>query len=68
MNVQPNLRMDKATFLAWLQEREERYELAGASGFAPGPEVITGLDGRIRVATLGIDVALSGIYAGIHTN
>lgn len=22
------LRMDKATFLAWLQEREERYELA----------------------------------------
>jgi Uma2 family endonuclease len=28
MNVQPNLRMDKATFLAWLQEREERYELA----------------------------------------
>jgi Uma2 family endonuclease len=187
MNVQPNLRMDKATFLAWLQEREERYELAkgrvmmmtggsrghglitrrlatalekrldssrwsvltsdfgvdlgpdtvrypdvvvdvasgslkdltatapvlvaeilspssasydlgdkaaeylrltslfaylvlsqdepkawtwvrGASDFAPGPEVITGLDGRIRVATLGIDVALSEIYAGIQTN
>jgi Uma2 family endonuclease len=28
MNVQPNLRMDKATFLAWLQERDERCELA----------------------------------------
>jgi Uma2 family endonuclease len=27
MNVQTNLRMDKATFLAWVQEREERYEL-----------------------------------------
>ena len=28
MNVQTNLRMDKAAFLAWVQEREERYELA----------------------------------------
>jgi Uma2 family endonuclease len=28
MNVQPNLCMDKAAFLAWLQEREGRYELA----------------------------------------
>ncbi len=27
MNVQTNLRMDKATFLAWVQERDERYEL-----------------------------------------
>jgi Uma2 family endonuclease len=27
MNVQLNLRMDKATFLTWVQEREERYEL-----------------------------------------
>ena len=30
MNVKPNLRMDKEMFLAWLQEREERYELVGA--------------------------------------
>lgn len=28
MNVQPNLRMDKAAFLAWVQGREGRYELA----------------------------------------
>jgi Uma2 family endonuclease len=28
MNVQPNLQMDKAAFLAWVQGREERYELA----------------------------------------
>lgn len=28
MNVQTNLRMDKPAFLAWVQEREGRYELA----------------------------------------
>jgi Uma2 family endonuclease len=28
MNVQSNLHMDKPTFLAWVQGREERYELA----------------------------------------
>jgi len=27
MNVQTNLRMDKPAFLAWVQERDERYEL-----------------------------------------
>jgi Uma2 family endonuclease len=187
MNVQPNLRMDKTAFLAWLQEREERYELVGgrvmmmtggsrghgivtrrlaaalekrldagrwtvltsdfgvdlgpetvrypdvvvdvaggllkdltatapaliaevlspssvsndlgdkaaeylqlpclqaylvlsqdepkvwawardASGFSPGPNVIRGHDGIIRIAALAIEVALSDIYAGIQTN
>ena len=29
MNVQPPLQMDNATFLDWVQGREERYELAG---------------------------------------
>jgi Uma2 family endonuclease len=29
MNVQPQLPMDNATFLKWVQGREERYELAG---------------------------------------
>jgi Uma2 family endonuclease len=29
MNIQPNLRMDKAAFLAWHQENEGRYELVG---------------------------------------
>jgi Uma2 family endonuclease len=29
MNIQPNLRMDKAAFLAWQQTKEGRYELAG---------------------------------------
>jgi len=28
MNVQPHLQMDNATFLDWIQGREERYELA----------------------------------------
>jgi Uma2 family endonuclease len=29
MNIQSNLRMDKAAFLAWMQANEGRYELAG---------------------------------------
>jgi hypothetical protein len=29
MNVQPNLRMDKSAFIAWMQANEGRYELAG---------------------------------------
>ena len=29
MTVQPHLQMDNATFLDWVQGREERYELAG---------------------------------------
>jgi Uma2 family endonuclease len=29
MNVQPDLHMDKAAFLAWVEGREGRYELAG---------------------------------------
>src|SRR5215470_11440083 len=29
MNIQPNLGMDKAAFLAWMQATEGRYELAG---------------------------------------
>jgi Uma2 family endonuclease len=29
VNVQPNLRMDKAAFIAWMQANEGRYELAG---------------------------------------
>jgi Uma2 family endonuclease len=31
MNYQPNLRMDKAAFIAWMQATEGRYELAGGS-------------------------------------
>jgi Uma2 family endonuclease len=29
MNIQPNLRMDKAAFIAWMAANEGRYELAG---------------------------------------
>ncbi len=29
MNVRPNLRMDKAAFIAWMAANEGRYELAG---------------------------------------
>ncbi len=38
MNFQPNLRMDKATFLAWMKATERRYELAGGRVVAmPAP-------------------------------
>jgi len=37
----------------------------GASGFSPGPTVITGPNATIRVATLGVDIDLAEIYAGI---
>jgi Uma2 family endonuclease len=29
MNLQPDLRMDKAAFLSWIETKEERHELAG---------------------------------------
>jgi Uma2 family endonuclease len=46
MNVQPNLRMDKPTFLTWVQGREERYELAESrvvmmTGGSRGHAIIT---------------------------
>ena len=31
MNVQPNLQVDKTAFLAWVQGREENYELRRAA-------------------------------------
>jgi hypothetical protein len=31
MNVQPHQQMDNATFLDWVQGREERYGLAGVA-------------------------------------
>jgi hypothetical protein len=43
MNVQPNLRMDKAAFLAWRQATEGRYELAGGRVvMMPGDRAFTG--------------------------
>ena len=30
MSVQPDVQMDKAAFLAWVEGREGRYELPGA--------------------------------------
>src|SRR5271165_177379 len=46
MNVQPNLHMDKPAFLAWVREREGRYELAESrvvmmTGGSRGHAIIT---------------------------
>jgi Uma2 family endonuclease len=56
MNLQPNLRMDKAAFLAWMQANEGRYELAGGRVvMMPGVSKVHG-----RIVTRLV-VALSGM-------
>ena len=43
MNIQPNLRMDKAAFIAWMQANEGRYELArGRVVMMPGASKVRG--------------------------
>src|SRR5262249_29739347 len=50
------LAQDEAKAWVWVR---------GASGFSPGPTVITGPTATTRVATFGVDIALAEIYAGI---
>jgi Uma2 family endonuclease len=50
------LAQDEATARLW-----ER----GAGRFSPDPKVITGHNGAIEIASLGIDVPLAEIYAGV---
>jgi len=40
----------------------------GAQGFAPGPQIIAGLDNAIHVEALGVDLPLSAVYAGLPAN
>lgn len=77
MNVQPNLRMDKATFLAWLQEREERYELADGrvmmmTGGSRGHGIITrrlaaALEGRLDASRWTVLTSDFGVDLGPDT-
>ena len=46
-------------------EATARLWVRGAAGFAPEPRVITGHDAAIEIASLGIDVPLAEIYAGL---
>jgi Uma2 family endonuclease len=52
------LAQDEAKVWLWIR---------GASGFSPGAEVIKGQDAVVRIASLGIDLPLSEIYAGIES-
>jgi hypothetical protein len=105
MNVQLPMYLDKQAFLAWVQVREERYELASgrviqvgpntrrhglltapalaayivlsqdepkawvwrrsASGFSPGPDVITRLEETVRIPALSVSLPFSDVYRGI---
>ncbi|HEU5018256.1 MAG TPA: Uma2 family endonuclease [Pseudolabrys sp.] len=42
--------------------------LRGHGGFAPGPQVVEGPDQAIRINDLGLELALSAIYAGLPAN
>jgi Uma2 family endonuclease len=44
---------------AWIWQR-------GATGFAPGPEVVAGRDQIIRIATLDLTLPLATVYAGLE--
>ena len=51
------LAQDEAKALVWLR---------GARGFSSKPRVIEGLDAMIEIASLGIDVPLAEVYAGLE--
>ncbi|HEY7248069.1 MAG TPA: Uma2 family endonuclease [Xanthobacteraceae bacterium] len=55
MNLQPQLQMDNATFLDWVQGREERYELAGGRVI-----MMTG-------ATMGHGMIVGNLFALLRT-
>lgn len=47
------------------EEPKARVWLRGAGGFSGKPKVIEGLDAAIEIASLGIDLPLAEIYAGM---
>jgi Uma2 family endonuclease len=53
------LSQDEPKAWAWVRD---------ASAFSPGPDVIKGHDGIIRIAALAIEVPLAEIYAGIQAS
>jgi Uma2 family endonuclease len=50
---------DEPKAWAWIRRRED---------FPPGPDVIAGADKTIRIASLGLDLRLGEIYAGLTTS
>ena len=78
MNVQLDLRMDNAAFLAWVQGLPSLGAylvfaqnapkawawIRGATGFSPGPQTFEG-DAVIEVPVLAVTLPLAEIHAGI---
>jgi Uma2 family endonuclease len=42
--------------------------LRGRDGFSPGPQVVDGMDKRIGVEALALDLQMSAVYAGLPAN
>jgi len=56
-----------SAYLALAQEEAKaRVWVRGARGFSPEPKVIEGPDAVIEIASLGIDLPLAEIYAGLE--
>jgi hypothetical protein len=53
------LSQDEPKAWAWVRK---------ASGFTPGPDVVRGHDGILRITALAIDVPFSEIYKGIQSD
>lgn len=59
----PSLR----AYLILAQDRAKAWLwLRGEHGFAPGSEIVVGLDKTIRIASLNLELPLAGIYAGVE--
>jgi len=56
-----------SAYLVLAQDKPKaRIWLRGAGGFSSEPKVIEGLDAVIEIASLGIDLPLAEIYAGVE--
>ncbi len=58
-----------AAYLVFAQDEPKVWAwIRGQEGFPPGPDVIAGADKTIRISSLGLDLRLGEIYAGLATS
>jgi Uma2 family endonuclease len=58
-----------AAYLVFSQDEPKAWVwLRSHAGFAPGPQVVAGPDQAIRIKNLGLELALSAVYAGLPAN
>jgi Uma2 family endonuclease len=63
--AQEYLRLSSLSAYLVLAQDEPRARVCGPAGFSPEPKVLDGHDAVIEIASLGIDVSLGAIYAGV---